>query len=161
MMKTRLTIILWFLIIQQLMLACSDIKSEAPFTFDEEYINQQIKLLAPKQFNNFETTSSIVLEVQYHSKNEIVFPNNYNVRIFEQTDNGWVEVQEKPTLRLPEDDIIFSTEMGTTAKRLFTVDLELAEYAQTSLFRFYIFGDMKVDQGIKQVAAYVDIELSP
>lgn len=159
-MKTKFPIIILLLIMQIVFLACGNAESEPPVDLEDGYTNQQIKLFAPSQFNAFETISSVVLEVQYHSGNDIVFPNNYNVRIYERTSNGWIEIPERPVLRLPEDDIRFSVE-GKTTVRLFTVDPDLDNYGKTHDLLFYIFGDMKVDGGVRQVAAYVDIELSP
>ena len=159
-MKTKLPVVILFLVIQFMVLACGNAESEPPVDLEDDYTNQQIKLFTPSQFNTYETISSVVLEVQYHSDNDIVFPNNYNFRIYERTGNGWIEIPERPILRLPEDDIRFSVEGKTTA-RLFTVDPDLENYGQTHDLRFYIFGDMKVDGGVRQVAAYVDVRLNP
>jgi len=160
-MRTKFSTIFWLLIFCFLLLSCARTESEPPVDIKDGYINQQIQLLVPAQFNSYKTTSPVVLEVQYYSNNDIVFPNNYNVRIFKQTNNGWVEIQEQPILRLPEEDIVFSAERETDAVRLFTVYLELDEYDQSSKLRFYIIGDMKVEKEIQQVAAYVDVTLNP
>jgi len=139
--------------------ACASTKLESPVNFDDAYINQQIKVFAPKEFNSFRTTDDIGLEVQYNSNNEIVFPNDYNVRIFKKSNNQWKELQEKPILRLPEDDIVFSAK--TDGLRIFTVEPDLGDYTRDCKLRFYIFGDMKADDRIKKVSAYVDVILRP
>ena len=126
------------LVVQIFLFSCTSAYDEPPVEMEEDYVNQQIKLLIPSQFNSYETTSSVVLEVQYFSNNDIVFPNNYNVRIFKRTDEAWIEIQEKPITRLPEDDIVFSAEKETNAIRLFTVYPELDKYDQPSELRFYI-----------------------
>lgn len=160
-LRTKLSTIFWFSIFCFLLLSCARTEFEPPVDLQDEYVNQQIKLLVPAQFNSYKTTSPVVLEVQYYSNNDITFPNNYNVRIFKKTSNGWMEIQEQPITRLPEDDIVFSAKKETNAIRLFTVYLELDEYDQPSALRFYIIGDMKVEQEVQQVAAYVDVKLSP
>jgi len=159
-MKTKFPIMLLFLIMQFAFLACGNDESELPVDLEDNYTNQQIKLFTPGQFNTYEPISSVVLEVQYHSDNDIVFPNDFNVKIYERTRKGWIEIPERPILRLPEDDIRFSLD-GKTTVRLFTVDPDLDNYGQTHDLRFYIFGDMKVDGGIRPVVAYVDVKLSP
>lgn len=80
------------LVVQIFLFSCTSAYDEPPVELEEVYVNQQIKLFIPSQFNSYETTSSVALEVQYHSNNDIVFPNNYNVRIFKQTNRGWIEI---------------------------------------------------------------------
>ena len=160
-MKSRELVVFVFIMVQMFLFSCISAYDEPPVELEEEYVNQQIKLLAPDHFNTYETISPIALEVQYYSNNDIVFPNNYNVRIFKRTDQGWIELKERPVTRLPEDDILFSADKETFAIRLFTVDPELDKYDEPSELRFYIFGDMQDEQGIKQVAAYVDVKLNP
>ena len=142
-------------------MSCTVAKEEPTIGIEKDYVNQQIRVLAPDNFNSFKSTSPVTLEIQYHATDEIVFPNNYNVRIFKQVKSKWVEVKEIPTVRLPKDDIIFSAEKGTATVRLFAVFPDLIEYAQTYELRIYIIGDMKMKQEIKKVTAFIDVTLHP
>ena len=94
-----------------------------------------------------------------NSNNEIRFPNNYNVKIFKQTSNGWIEVKEIPTNRLPKDDIVFSP--STFGMQDLAVFPDLGDSSQRYKLRFYVIGDMKTNAESIAVAAFIDVELHP
>jgi hypothetical protein len=98
------------------------------------------------------------LEINSFSSNEIVFPNDYNLRIFQRKDRDWIEIPETPTTRLPTGDIVLSPKK---VRETTYVMPNLRDYTKRYQLRIYVIGDMKTDEGIKQVAAYVDLELSP
>jgi hypothetical protein len=78
-----------------------------PIDFDPNYLNQQIRLLVSKELSAFKTDSDVGLLLEYNTVNEIIFPNNYNLRIFVQQNDQWVEVKQRPTIR-PNGPVILS-----------------------------------------------------
>jgi hypothetical protein len=109
--------------------------------------------------NTFETVNPVVLLIQSSSNNKIVFPNNFNVRIFQKEDDYWTEIKEKATDRLPKDDIVFSPE--TEFRKIFAVFPDLGDYTHNVQLRIYVIGDMQSEQGTIKVAAYTDVTLHP
>jgi len=158
-MKNKFSKTIWIVMFLAFLSSCGSGKFESPVDFDNAYMNNQIKIFAPQEFNSFSITDAIIFEVEYHSNSEIIFPNNYNVKIFKQSNNQWGELKEKPALRLSEDDIVFSA--TTDGIQIFAVEPDLDDYTRDSKLRFYIFGDMKTDEGITKVSAYVDVVLHP
>jgi hypothetical protein len=95
----------------------------------------------------------------YQADNEIVFPNDYNLRIFKKTNEGWIEIKEIPTTRLPEGDIVLSRPTKTLES--LSVAPDLVDYNQSYHLRIYVIGDMNTNEVIKKVAAYTDVVLHP
>lgn len=159
-MKKRIfSITCWVLILHILLVACLSSEDNPPIDFEEGYVNQHIFLSAPARFNTFNTRDSIYLEIRSNSDYEIVLPNNLNLRIFERKAEDWIEIKESPMTRLPIGDVILAPNkkfMQTTA----TVP-SLPDPTRRYQLRIYVSGDMKIDEGIKQVAAYVDVTLHP
>jgi len=149
----------WLIVFQFLLFSCTNLNPEPPVHVENGFVNEQIKLVAPSEYNSFKTSDAVIFEVEYYSNNEVVVPNNYNVRIFKQSDNVWTELSEMPILRYPEGDIFFSPEKNGLQN--FAVEPKLDDYAQNYDLRFYIFGNMKTNDGVKQVSAYVDVKLHP
>jgi hypothetical protein len=139
--------------------SCSGSNSNSPIDIEESYVNQQILLSAPEFFNTYKTIDAIYLELRSNSNNEIVFPNDYNLRIFEGKNGDWIELSEIPTTRLPEGDVVFSP--NKKLRETTFVDPALTDYTRRYQLRIYVIGDMKTEEGIKPVAAYLDIELHP
>ena len=75
--------------------------------FEPSYLNQQIKLSVPAYFNSLKTTDPVRLEFQYYSDKEIVFPRDFNLRIFKLANGSWIEIKELPTDRYPNEDFVF------------------------------------------------------
>jgi len=99
------------------------------------------------------------IELRLHSSNEIAFPNDYNLKIFERINGVWIEIPEIPATRFPTGDVVLSP---TTKLRESTfVDPDLKDHTRRYQLRIYVIGDMNTEEGIKNVAAYVDIELHP
>lgn len=128
---------------------------------DEEYVNKQILIRAPANFNTFKTTDSIDLELKYNSGNEITFPNDYNIRIFLRTSDGWDEIHEIPTIRLPEDDVVFSPDAKMTAVENIFISPDFPDYNLQYQLRVYVFGNMKTNDVDVEVAAYTDFTVYP
>jgi hypothetical protein len=106
--KTIFSVICWVSICQFLLVSCSSSVDAPPIDIEENYVNQQIVLRAPGHSNTFSTRDPIYLEFESNSNNEIVFPNNYNLRMFERRDGKWIPISEMPTTRWPEGDMVFS-----------------------------------------------------
>jgi hypothetical protein len=159
-MKKRIfSIICWLLLCQVLLAACSSSENNPPLDFEEGYVNQQILLNAPDLFNTFNTKDPIHLEITSTSSDEIVLPNDLNLRIFERKAGDWIEILELPTTRLPAGDLILSPIKKT--REITSTSPNLPDATRKYRLRIYVSGDMKTEEGIKQVAAYVDITLHP
>ena len=138
---------------------CSNFENNPPVDFEKGYVNQQILLSAPSHFNEFNTKASIYLEIRYKAQDEIVLPNNLNLRIFERKAGDWIEIGEVPMVREPVGDVILAPDkkiMTTTA-----TFPSLPDVTRRYQLRIYVSGDMKTEEGIQPVAAYVDVTLRP
>lgn len=159
--KYVLPILNLILICQGFLISCSRFESSPPISIDDGFINQQILLRAPDFSNSFKTTNPIILELKYNSNNEIVFPNNYNLRIFQRTDSEWIEIYEKPIERLPAGNVVFSPTKEMPAVEVIFLSPDLQKPGSKHQLRIYVIGDMKTNEGVKEVAAYTDVMLYP
>jgi hypothetical protein len=145
-----------------LITSCSTIHhspDKPPIDFDSNYLNQQIRLLVVPQLGAFKTNSDMALLLEYDTVNEIVFPSNFNLRIFVQQANQWIETKEKPTIR-PTDPVILSPKSSSQGS-IVAFWPQLDNLTKTYYMRVYVFGDMKTSDGSKQVAAFADFVLTP
>jgi hypothetical protein len=150
------------LILQMLLMGCSRTEVKPPeINVDKENVNQQILLRAPKNFNTFKTTDDINLELKYNTQYEIVFPNDYNLKMFLQTDDHWVEIHEIPTIRLPEGNIVLSPNALMPAVENIFVSPDLPDYNLKYYLRVYVIGTMNINDEDIKVAAYADVTLHP
>jgi len=94
-MKNKFRLIKWLIIFQFLLFSCTSLNPEPPVDVENGFVNEQINLFAPSEYNSFKTSDGVIFEVEYHSNNEIIFPNDYNVRIFKWLDNSWTELGKK------------------------------------------------------------------
>jgi hypothetical protein len=147
-MKRVLLFAFFFVAFSGLISACTSDKND-PIQMDGTNVNQQINLRAPAYANEFGTNEALILELKYNSINEIVFPNNYGIRIFEETEDGWIEVQEKPTERF------------MPAVHIVGVYPNLQRPDLKHNLRVYVIGEMKVNGEVVEVAAYTDVKLKP
>ena len=157
-MKILFSMACWILVCLFLV-SCSNPQNDTLIDIQDDYLNQQVILRAPTFFNTFKTANPIVLDLISNSSNDIVFPNDYNLRIFKRTNEGWIEIKEIPTVRLPKRDIVLSP--TTKAVEHLDVIPNLIDYSQSYQLRIYAIGDMKTNEGIKKVAASFDVTLSP
>jgi hypothetical protein len=141
--------------------ACSTPTPMPPITFDEENLNSQILLRRDPSFSSNKTTDPIAVELKYSSENEIVFPNNYNIRIFEFVGDSWKEYKEQPTVRLPEGDVVFSPDKLLPAVTTIYIHPDLPNPNRTYKLRIYVSGQMKVNDVEVEVGAYTDVFLQP
>jgi hypothetical protein len=158
-MKNIFSMVCWILACLFFLLSCSSPKDNVQTDIEHEYINQQILLKAPNFGNTFKTEDPIFLDILSQSSNEIVFPNNYNLKIFAKTNEGWIEIKEIPTTRFPEGDTILSP--TAQIRESFAVTPDLVDYSKRYQLRIYVIGDMETNEGIKKVAAYIDLTLNP
>lgn len=128
---------------------------------DSSHINNEILIRVADFANTFKTKDSIFLELKYNSINDITFPNNYNLRIFYKNDNNWIEINEKPTQRFPEGDILFSPNVSMPIVESVVVFPALPNSFENYVLRIYVIGSMNTEQGDIDVAAYTDVKLSP
>jgi hypothetical protein len=160
--KTYSLFILAMFITQFAFGSCSNLVTEDAqpnIGIDDTHMNQQVIVHAPERINSFQTYDGIVLEILSLSNNEIRFSKNYSLKIFKKTALGWVEIKEKPIIRLPDQDVIFSPNLSAVEDLAVFPDLK--DRSQSCQLRIYVIGDMKTEQGTEKVAAYIDIELQP
>lgn len=157
-------IIVLALCLSYVLLSCAKLNDDlsAPIEVDTDYLNQQIKLLPVKQLNTFKIGEPVGLQLLYNSENEIVFPSNFNLRIFVRREDNWVEIEERATQRFPDGDVVLSPVNPASYAQIVTFFPELEYLNETYTLRVYVFGDMRIgNHETKQVAAFVDIVLSP
>ena len=157
----RVAMAIYLLLLHIALPSCSTTNPGHPISVDEGFLNKQILIRAPGYANKFKTTESLVLELKYNSYNEIVFPRNYNLRIFEYSGDEWVEIKEKPTQRFPDEDIIFSPDKYMPAVEVVGLFPDLPDIFREYKLRIYVTGKMKTDDGDQDVTAYVDVVLTP
>jgi len=144
-----------------LLVGCDTNNLPAPIDIADEFTNQQVQIRVAPFGNTFKTTDPVFLELKYNSNNTIVFPNNYNLKIFERNDNQWLEIQEKPTIRLPEGDIVFAPNIQMPIAEAVVVYPDLSDLYRTYQLRIYVIGEMQTNNETQKVTAYVDFEVSP
>ena len=133
---------------------------QPPIPFDSAYLNQQIRLIAPQGLNSYKIGDLVGILLEYDTSNKIVFPNNYNLRLFTLIDNQWIEIWEKPTERLP-DKIVLSPETSSSYNQIIGFIPSINDRTKIYNIRLYIFGDMLTPDGVKKVAGFVDFILTP
>jgi hypothetical protein len=152
----------WFAISLSLFVASCTAKSfPPPVNIADEYVNQQIRIRVAPYSNTLKTSDPVSLELKYNSNNTIVFPNNYNLKIFERSKDKWLEVKEEPTVRLPEGDITLAPNIMLPAVEVIFVSPDLKDLSRSYQLRIYVIGEMQTDNGKQNVAAYVEFELKP
>ncbi len=146
------------------LVSCSAIDSSAtkpPISFDPAYLNQQISLIVVKELSAFRTNQDVALHLEYNTENEIVFPSNYNLRIFVQQGGQWVEVKEKPTIR-PSGEVVLSPKIPSSYGQIVAFRPQLADLTKTYYMRVCVFGEMTSPEGKKrEVAAFANFVLTP
>ena len=143
------------------LVGCKATDIPAPINISNEFVNQQVKIRVASYSNTFKNSDPISLELKYESNNVIVFPNNYNLKIFELNNGQWVEIQEKPTDRYPSDNIILAPDKMLPAVQVVVLFPEIKDTSKPHTLRIYVFGEMQTNSGNQKIAAYADIRLSP
>jgi len=145
-----------------LLISCARLndKMPPPLEFEDDYLNNQVILHALAQDNTFKTTDILILRLTFRTDTDIVFPNDYNLHLFIRDKESWKEINEKPIVRLPEGEFIFSPDTSHQMPVIF-VEPNIENTEQKYLLRIYVSGKM-IENGIsKTVASYLDIELRP
>jgi hypothetical protein len=148
------------LLVFLLLVGCST--NIPPIDFDENYLNQQIQLIAIKELNSFETTDAVTVLLNYNTTDKIIFPENYNLRLFVLQNNEWIEIFEVPMDIYPKGDIILSPEDPSSYNRMVTFIPSIADKEKKQHLRIYVFGELQIVAGeTKTVSAYTDVMLAP
>ena len=156
-MKKMLIIML----VSFILISCSSNSPEIPpIKLDEVYVNKQIKLIAAQELNDFKTKDSVGLILEYNSENKILFPPNYNLRIFIKEDGKWLEIKEKPTIR-PENDVVLSPDVPISYGQIVSFFPQIPDITKKYTMRAYVFGNMTTKEGTVQVGSFVDFILIP
>lgn len=160
-MKRSILIPLVFFICLLITSCASDIEpDDPPVSFDSLHINKEISMAASQEFNTFRTGDTIALFVLYNIVDtdiEVVFPNNFNMRIFIKQSKDWIEIKERAKIRL-FDKVTLSP---TNNRSLLIFTPVLPDLNQRYEMRVYVFGEMVYPDGIQQVVAFVDFILRP
>jgi hypothetical protein len=141
--------------------SCSSWKIGDPISTDPAYTNKQITLLSSDFNNSFKTFDILSVEIWNKSGKQIIFPNNYNFRIFEKTKKGWVEITEEPVTRLPAGDVIFTPTGENFNMGIVDVFPDLPNLNRKYDLRIYVFGQMIENNEEVEVAAFTDVTLKP
>jgi hypothetical protein len=136
-------------------------KIAPPVEFNDEYLNQQIRLVPLEHLSTLKTSDPIALYLQYNSENTITFASNYSLRIFIKQGNQWNEIQERPTERFPGTDIVLSPNDAASYSNIVTFFPDLDDLNKKYNMRVYVFGDMATNGEMIEVASFVDILLTP
>lgn len=140
--------------------SCGPIPSAPPIAFDDKYLNKQIQLAAPPFMNSLKTGDPLWLELSNVSGEPVVFPADYQIRVFRRVDGTWSEIGELPTYRNPEDHVIHAPGAGLSTDLVVLVP-RVEDPQQEYLLRVYVVGAMQQATGAQQVGAFVDVELRP
>lgn len=141
--------------------ACSSTMIGDPILLNSDFVNKQITLLSFDFDNSFKTSDPISAEIWNESGNSIRFPNNYNIRIFEKTNEGWVEYVEKPVTRLPSGDFVFDPKEGLCCTVMISAFPDLPDLNRNYTLRIYVSGLMSNNNAEVEVFAFKDIILNP
>jgi hypothetical protein len=135
-------------------------KMPPPLEFEGDHLNNEVTLHALAQENSFKTTDILVLRLTFRTDTDIVFPNDYSLRLFVRDKDSWKEINEKPVERLPEGDFIFSPDTSHQLPVIF-VEPNIENTGQKYSMRIYVSGNMIKNGTSETVASYLDIELRP
>jgi hypothetical protein len=149
------------LLIAIFLFGCKSGTANDPIKTDLDFTNQQIKLFTFDYDNSYTTSDIIVTEIWDVSGNLITFPNDYNIRIFEKSNKGWIEIFEKPTTRLPQGDFTIDPVNEDMCSLTVAIYPDLPEVDRKYYLRIFVFGKMSQDGEENDVAAYVDVVLRP
>jgi hypothetical protein len=139
------------------LMACTPQEKSLPIEFDEDFLNQQITLKAPGFANTFSSGEDIYIEITNNSSTDVVFPNDYNIRIFSFSDNKWGEISEVSTMRLPEGNLTLSPNNNSLTIHNTFVAPNLLDLNRQYKLRIYVFGNIDTTQ----VSAFTDVVLHP
>ncbi|MCP4143095.1 MAG: hypothetical protein GY755_22885 [Chloroflexi bacterium] len=159
MQKTRHILIHLITIMLLTSLSSCSSTVEPPLEFEEGNLNNQVRLFVSPQGNTFKSTDPIALGMMFKTDTDIVFPNNYNLRLFIRDKESWREISEKPVNRYPIGEFVFFPATSPQVLSFF-VEPEVVT-AQKYWVRIYVSGEM-IENGVsKTVASYIDIEMRP
>ncbi len=153
------------LLISTLLIGCSTNNSLAethPIDFDANYLNQQIELIAIKELNSFNTRDAVTVLLNYNTTDRIIFPENYNLRLFVLQNNEWVEIFEVPVDVYPKGNIVLSPEDPSSYGRMVMFIPNTPNKEKKYHLRIYVFGELQtVGSETKTVSAFTDVKLIP
>lgn len=137
--------------------SCSSAKQEILIPINEENINNQIILRTPNYANNFLINRPVILELKNTTEMAIVFPRDFNIQLFMLDKNNWVEIQEQPVDRYPEEDVILSRDNPIV--QVLSVLPDYPDSNKNYYLRIYVVGELQDEMGTS-VAAYTDIKIN-
>jgi hypothetical protein len=140
---------------------CASNDLPSPVDIPNEFVNQQILLRVSPYGNTYKTTDTVTLELKYVSTNVIIFPRNFNLKIFEYIDDQWVTINEKPTERVPQEDIVLAPYKEIPVVTAVSLYPDILDIWKSHKLRIYVVGEMQTDAGVQDVAAYTEIILNP
>jgi hypothetical protein len=128
--------------------------------FATENLNSKLQLSAPPDWNNYDANNSVSLLVQNISNDQVVFPKDFNIRIYTYTDEKWVEIRNISEY-IGDDVVLFprsDTSLGETGVGFFPY---LFGYKTPIELRIFVFGQIyKNDKATNEwIGAYIDVTL--
>jgi len=163
-MKSKFLLLLAFVV---LLSGCSQ-NSDVPFTFTDangrqpSSWNKVLKLELAKGFGDiYSYGSSINLFMTNLSGNQIRFPVDYNLRIYDFT-GGVKEIKNRETIYGPDYIILPPNKRADRPIGLVSFTPQIQADANHKI-RIFVIGEMQNDDPLKTqlVGAYMDIEMHP
>jgi hypothetical protein len=140
---------------------CASSKLDDPIATLQENTNNQIQLYSFDFYNTFNTSDPITAEIWNMSENSIEFPDDSNIRIFERTRKGWVEIFEKPATRIPPGPFTMNPVGESQSIRMIMTHPVLPDTGRKYDLRIYVSGLMQENGETIEVYAYTDVTLKP
>jgi hypothetical protein len=132
----------------------------APINFQQAYLNKQIHLIVVDEIWPLKTDAPLDILLESNTTNKIVFPSNYNLRIFYHENGKWIEIPERPTTTF-FDQVVMTPEEPLSYQQIVGFWPQYPDPNQAYYLRVYVFGDMTTPDGTQEVAAFVDFVVTP
>jgi hypothetical protein len=122
-----------------------------------------IELDAPKGWNNFKIGDFVGLMVRNVSEKDLVFPNDFNVKIFTKENDSYIEISNK-TAYPSSEEVVLEPNPEFDAFKIHTLIVypDIAVSDSTAYLRIFISGVlMENGKSSETVATYIDVTLYP
>lgn len=161
--KVVVCLVISLIIMAGLLISCTAAYQKTPDSLGIENIdtaNTEIKIIEiPGQPEVNSNNFPIPLQIINMSDSDIVFPNNYNLKVVTQDEKGeWKEVPN--CFQYAGDQIILPAVEGPQLGEVFVILPCMEEIKEVIKFRVIVSG-IKQDTTKDTVTAFIDLELGP
>ena len=126
-------------------------------------INSEIGIFAPVELNTYRFNDPVTIIIENFGKTPIFFLNDFDICLFINDSDNWVEIRSVKTVYLEGDILLLPTEKDPLKYGTTMIEPILENYSIPVKIRIAIIGYKFID-GVKTdqlVAAYTDIWLFP